>query len=131
VEDGLLGGEVLFHELVSKTEEEKLLIQKKREKNKKLKEKRKKIQEENKHKKEARKQELKEKSLKGIQKKKESDIIMQKIAKESYEANKSDSDDDAQYYRDEVGQEPDNGEYKYLKLQYAILIAKTNGSFQF
>lgn len=31
VEDGLLDGEVLFHELVQKTEEEKALIQKKRE----------------------------------------------------------------------------------------------------
>ncbi|OXU24688.1 hypothetical protein TSAR_001478 [Trichomalopsis sarcophagae] len=107
VEDGLMEGEVLYHELVSKTDEEKLLIQKKREQKKKLKEKRKKIQDENKSKKDARKQELKEKSLKGIEKKKESDILMQKINKESQEINKSDDDDDAQYYRDEVGEEPD------------------------
>ncbi|XP_011493967.1 PREDICTED: protein Peter pan [Ceratosolen solmsi marchali] len=112
VEDGLLGGEVLFHELINKTEEEKILIQKKREQNKKLKEKRRKIQDENKLKKEAKKQELKEKSLKGIHKKRESDILMQKIAKESYEANKSDDDDDAQYYRDEVGEEPDSDLFK-------------------
>lgn len=31
VEDGLMDGEVLFHELVEKTEEEKALIKKKRE----------------------------------------------------------------------------------------------------
>lgn len=31
VEDGLLDGEVLFHELIEKTEEEKVRIQKKRE----------------------------------------------------------------------------------------------------
>ncbi|XP_058805407.1 protein Peter pan [Phymastichus coffea] len=106
VEDGLLDGEVLYHELISKTEEEKLLIQKKREKKRKLKEKRKKIQEENKKKKEDKKQELKQKSLEGIKKKKENDILMQKYAKESAEATNQE-DDDAQYYREEVGEEPD------------------------
>lgn len=74
-----------------------------------MKEKRKRIQEENKKKKEVQKQEHKEKSLKGIQKKKESEVILQKIAKESAENNEVE-DDDAQYYRDEVGEEPDEGE---------------------
>ncbi|XP_029166344.1 protein Peter pan [Nylanderia fulva] len=106
VENGLLDGEVLFHEFVHKTEEEKLAIEKKREAKKKLKEKRKRKQEENKKKKEIQKQEHKEKSLKGIQKKKESDILLQKIAKESAE-NKLEEDDDVQYYREEVGEEPD------------------------
>ncbi|OAD58798.1 Protein Peter pan [Eufriesea mexicana] len=106
VEDGLLDGEVLYHEYIQKSEEEKLLIKKKREKKKKLKEKRKKIQEENTKKKELQKQEHKEKSLKGMQKKKESEILLQKIAKESVEENNIE-DDDAQYYRDEVGEEPD------------------------
>ncbi|KAJ8679028.1 hypothetical protein QAD02_014815 [Eretmocerus hayati] len=109
VEDGLMDGEVLYHELVNKTEEEKLLIQRKRDKRKKLKENRKKIQDENKSKKEVEKQKLKEKSLQGMKKKKgENEILMEKIAKESYEATKSDDDDDAQYYRDEVGEEPDS-----------------------
>ncbi|XP_066581177.1 protein Peter pan [Prorops nasuta] len=107
VEEGLLDGEILFHELVHKTEEEKLLINKKREGKKKLKEKRKKIQEENKKRKEIKKEEHKEKSLQGIKKKKESDILIQKIAKESQEQNPLEDDDDAQYYREEVGQEPD------------------------
>jgi hypothetical protein len=31
IEEGLLNGEVLFHEIIEKTEEEKLLTQKKRE----------------------------------------------------------------------------------------------------
>jgi hypothetical protein len=31
IEEGLLNGEVLFHEIIEKTEEEKLLIKKKRE----------------------------------------------------------------------------------------------------
>ncbi|KMQ97227.1 protein peter pan, partial [Lasius niger] len=107
VENGLLDGEILFHEFVHKTEEEKLAIEKKREAKKKLKEKRKRIQEENKRKKEIQKQDHKEKSLKGIQKKKESDILLQKIAKESAEKSKLEEDDDAQYYREEVGEEPD------------------------
>ncbi|XP_050466884.1 protein Peter pan [Cataglyphis hispanica] len=107
VENGLLNGEILFHEFIHKTEEEKLAIKKKREKKQKLKEKRKRIQEENKRKKEIQKEEHKEKSLKGIQKKRERDMLLQKIAKESTEVNKLEEDDDAQYYREEVGEEPD------------------------
>ncbi|XP_012539186.1 protein Peter pan [Monomorium pharaonis] len=107
VENGLLDGEVLFHELVHKTEEEKHAIKKRRETKKKLKEKRKKLQEENKKKKEAQKEKHKEKSLKGIQKKKENDILLQKIAKESTEKSALEEDDDVQYYREEVGEEPD------------------------
>lgn len=108
VENGLLDGEILFHEFVHKTEEEKLAIKKKREGKKKLKEKRKRLQEENKKKKETRKQEHKEKSLKGIEKKKrENDVLLQKIAKESTEKSELEEDDDAQYYREEVGEEPD------------------------
>lgn len=107
VEDGLLDGEVLFHEYVHKSEEEKLLIKKKREEKKKLKEKRKRIQEVNKRKKEFQKQEQKEKSLKGMHKKKENEILLQQVAKESVEENNLEEDDDAQYYREEVGEEPD------------------------
>ncbi|EFN60319.1 Protein Peter pan [Camponotus floridanus] len=106
VENGLLDGEILFHEFIHKTEEEKLTIRKKRAKKQKLKEKRRKIQEENKRKKEIQKQEHKEKSLKGIQKKRENDMLLQKIAKESAEESKLE-DDDVQYYREEVGEEPD------------------------
>ncbi|KAM0729660.1 Suppressor of SWI4 1-like protein [Formica fusca] len=107
VENGLLDGEILFHEFIHKTEEEKLAIKKKREKKQKLKEKRKRIQEENKRKKEIQKEEHKEKSFKGIQKKRESDMLLQKIAKESTAESKLEEDDDVQYYREEVGEEPD------------------------
>ncbi|KYN18371.1 Suppressor of SWI4 1 like protein [Trachymyrmex cornetzi] len=106
VENGLLDGEVLYHEFMHKTEEEKLSIKKRREEKKKLKEKRKRLQEENKKKKEVQKQEHKEKSLKGIQKKRENDMLLQKIAKGSTEKSELE-EDDAQYYREEVGEEPD------------------------
>ena len=113
VEDGLLDGEVLFHELVHKTEEEILKIKRKRDDKKKLQENRKKAQDENKRKKETKKQEDKEKSLKGMEKKKknrkETDILMQKYAKEAYEKTKQEDDDDEQHYREEVGAEPDKG----------------------
>lgn len=88
IEDGLLDGEVLYHDFFEKTDEEKLQIQKKREAKKKLKETRKKIQEKNKEKKENMKKELKEKSLEG----------MKKMEVE---------DNDAEYYKEEVGEEPD------------------------
>lgn len=114
MENGLLEGEVLYHNLIVKTEEEKLLIAKRREKKKKLKVNRKKTQEENIRRKEVKKEEAKEKSLKGIKKKQsERDILMKKIAKESAELHKNEEDDDAQYYRDEVGEEPDKGLSSY------------------
>lgn len=76
----------------------------------KLKEKRKKIQEQNKRKKESIKQELKEKSLKGMQKgKSETDIIMQKAAKEANVDELTPADDDREYFRQEVGEEPEKG----------------------
>ncbi|XP_012235181.1 protein Peter pan [Linepithema humile] len=81
VENGLLDGEVLFHEFVHKTEEEKLIIKKKRDKKKKLKEERKKIQEDN--------------------------VEKKKALQKSFEKTEIEEDDDAQYYREEVGEEPD------------------------
>lgn len=107
IEDGLLDGEVLYHDLIYKTEEEKLEIQKKRELKRKLKEKRKKIQEENKRAKETKKEEHKEKSLKGMKKETESDIQMKKLSKEANKDNPTVEDDDREYYKEEVGEEPD------------------------
>lgn len=122
VENGLLDGEVLSHELVHKTEEEKLAIKKKREEKKKIKEKRKKIQEENRKKKEAQLQKHKEKSLEGIQKKRERDMLLQKFAKESEEKTEIEEDDDAQYYREEVGEEPDKGKDICMHVPYVNIL---------
>lgn len=105
IEDGLLDGEVLYHDFVEKTEEEKLLIQKKRESKRRLKENRKKIQQINKNKKETAKQELKKKSVEGMHTKTD-------------ETNHDDND--VEYYRKEVGQEPDKGEYQKIILQFAM-----------
>ncbi|CAK1543805.1 unnamed protein product [Leptosia nina] len=108
VEDGLMDGEVLFHELVEKTEEEKALIKKKREEKRRLKEKRKSQQEENVKRKQKEKEELKQKALEGIKKKKEmteNQRLMELAAAETQ--NGDDQDDDADYYRQEVGAEPE------------------------
>jgi len=107
IEDGLLDGEVLYHDLIYKTEEEKVEIQKKREMKRNLKDKRKKIQNENKIEKDRKKEEHKEKSLKGMKKETESDIQMKKASKEAYDQAPVAEDDDREYYRKEVGEEPD------------------------
>ncbi|XP_045496511.1 protein Peter pan [Colias croceus] len=108
VEDGLMDGEVLFHELVEKTEEEKAFIKKKREEKRKLKEKRKSQQEENVKRKQKEKEELKQKALEGIKKKKElteNQRLMELAAAETQ--NGEEQEDDADYYRQEVGAEPE------------------------
>ncbi|KAJ8866489.1 hypothetical protein PR048_032332 [Dryococelus australis] len=104
IEDGLLTGEVLFHELYHLTEEEKLAIQKNREKKRKLKEKRRKVQEDNKKKKELLKEEHKKKSLKGMKlPKKEEEAVVETVEKSDVEED----DDDVEWYKKEVGEEPD------------------------
>ncbi|XP_022825886.1 protein Peter pan [Spodoptera litura] len=112
VEDGLMDGEVLYHNLVEKTEEEKALIKKRREEKRRLKEKRKAQQEENVKRKEEEKESLKQKALEGMKKKKEmteSQRLMELANAESQHADmeQDDEDDDADYYRQEVGVEPE------------------------
>lgn len=93
IEEGLLTGEVLYHDHIVKTEEEKEALRKLIEKKRKLKELRKKQQNEN-----------RERNLKL---KKEQN---REVRRKETEENASDADDDAQYYKDEVGEEPDEGE---------------------
>lgn len=111
VEDGLMDGEVLFHELIEKTDEEKKFIKKKRDQKKKLKEKRKSQQEENVKRKQKEKEDLKQKAIEGMKKKKEvteSQRLMELANAESQHADMDqDVEDDADYYRQEVGEEPE------------------------
>ncbi|CAH0673824.1 unnamed protein product [Spodoptera exigua] len=112
VEDGLMDGEVLYHNLIEKTDEEKALIKKRREEKRRLKEKRKAQQEENVKRKEQEKESLKQKALEGMKKKKEmteSQRLMELANAESQHADmeQDDEDDDADYYRQEVGVEPE------------------------
>jgi len=104
VEEGLLNGEVLYHEFIKKSDEEIEEIQKRREERKILKETRKRVQTENKMKKDQVKEEKKAKS-KGDMKKE----VDRKLIAESNENMDSEPEDDVQYYRDEVGEEPETG----------------------
>lgn len=128
IEDGLLDGEVLYHEHIHKTEEEKEDIQRKREQKRKLKEKRKKVQEANKRAKDDLKQKLKDQSLKGMHKNTQNEL----------HTEEGEKDDDAQYYKEDVGEEPDKDLFsvptgvkrKYEPLQYKNKKKKTESISQ-
>ena len=123
IEEGMHDGEVLYHKFVEKTESEKREIKKAREKRKKEKENRKKVQEQNVKKKEQGKEEHKQKSLEGMMKKKiqqlkdsgegvpaqfqgeMADTTSQADGKE--ENDMSEDDADEEWYRKEVGEEPE------------------------
>lgn len=105
IEEGLLTGEVLYHDHIVKTEEEKEELRKMIEKKQKLKEQRKKQQAENRAKK-----------LKELEKKnkgqKSSAPEGQAEGEEEINENLSDLEDDAVYYKEEVGEEPDEELFK-------------------
>lgn len=96
IEDGVMTGEVLFNENVVKTDEEIAMIKKMREKKQRLKEQRQKVQNDNKKKNEA---EAAKKRSRGEKK------------SELPEEPEIEPDDDAEYYRQEVGENPDEGEF--------------------
>lgn len=104
IEEGLLTGEVLYHDHIVKTEEEKEALRKMVEKKKKLKEQRKKQQAEN------RARKLKEQQIQD----KKSNENNENSAEVDYEesAGINDIDDDAVYYKDEVGEDPDEELFK-------------------
>ncbi|CAD6991138.1 protein Peter pan isoform X1 [Ceratitis capitata] len=103
IEEGLLTGEVLYHDHIVKTEEEKEALRKMIEKKRKLKEYRKKVQEENR----SRNLRAKEESA-GKRKKSRSEAAA--IGDETKED--SEPEDDKEYYKEEVGEEPDEELFK-------------------
>ena len=121
IEEGMHDGEVLYHRWVEKTDEEKRKIKIAREKRRKEKEKRKKEQDQNVKKKEIDKEEHKQKSLDGMMKKKlqklkESGDVPAQFQGEIADSNdkatggrtgEDDSDGDEEWYRKEVGEEPE------------------------
>ncbi|XP_067615445.1 protein Peter pan [Eurosta solidaginis] len=103
IEEGLLTGEVLYHDHIVKTEEEKEKLRKMIEKKRKLKEYRKKVQEDNR----ARNIRAKEGTTGSRKKAKTEAAAIGDDAKEE-----SASEDDAKYYKEEVGEEPDEELFK-------------------
>lgn len=107
IEEGLCSGEVLFHEFVKKTPEEIREMKRHREEVRKLKEQRKKQQQENIKRKEKEKALNKVRSIEGQKKKQkleESDDNSDDVAMETGDIM---DNDDADWYRQEVGEEPD------------------------
>merc|ERR1711962_1672681 len=118
IEEGMLDGEVLYHKHVSKSDAERKEIKKKIEKRKKEKMARKAEQEKNVKRKEDEKAEHKQKSMEGIFKKamkdkKPEDLPPQfqgEVGAESGDSGNEEyeeEDNDEEYYRQEVGENPD------------------------
>jgi len=103
IEEGLVEGEVLYHKYIQKTEEEKKVIKLRRAQRQNSKEKLRKIQEANIKKKEEAKQKLKEKSLEGMRRKQ----ALAPFSQNDEDGENDKEDDDAEWYRKEVGQEPE------------------------
>lgn len=98
VQNELFSGEVLYHNAIVKTEEEIAEMKKVRDEKKRAKELRRKIQGENVVKKEKQKEEHKKRSLAGTAK-----------SEEDNPNEVEHVDNDADYYREEVGEEPGEG----------------------
>ncbi|XP_039493244.2 protein Peter pan [Drosophila santomea] len=95
IEEGLLTGEVLYHDHVVKTEDEKETLRKLVEKKRKQKEQRKKQQAENR--------------ARNLKLKKDEKWAAKRAAEGRTD---SDPEDDAEYYKEEVGEEPDEELFK-------------------
>ncbi|XP_040202328.1 suppressor of SWI4 1 homolog [Rana temporaria] len=111
IEEGLSDGKVLYHSFIKKTEEEISAMLDRKEKKLKLKNERKKKQEQNVQKKQEQKKENKSRSMAGMKRKKgeeEEDSEVEDPGESGAQdpANLSE-DDDAEYYRQVVGKEPD------------------------
>ncbi|XP_028394576.1 suppressor of SWI4 1 homolog isoform X2 [Dendronephthya gigantea] len=112
IEEGLCTGEVLFHEFVHKTKKEIQSLKKEREAKRKLKEQRRKQQEENVKRKEREKELNKERSIAGQLKKWKGEVKSSENEESSSEekeiVDQDDSaDDDVRWYKEEVGEDPD------------------------
>uniref|UniRef100_A0A096MHK3 Peter pan homolog n=1 Tax=Poecilia formosa TaxID=48698 RepID=A0A096MHK3_POEFO len=111
IQEGMGDGNILYHSMtVSKTEEEIREILKRKEAKMKEKEERRKTQEQNVATKKEKREENKKKSLEGIKKKQaeaEEDSEVEDPGMQDDRPAAVESDDDVEYYRQAVGQEPD------------------------
>lgn len=107
IEEGISDGKVLYHSFIQKTEEEIMSMLNRREKRLKQKSERRKKQEQDVERKKEMKEENKKRSLAGMKRKRPEDEDSE--AEDPGEQNPADvsDDDDAEYYRQTVGEEPD------------------------
>ncbi|KAM4747426.1 suppressor of SWI4 1 homolog [Rhinophrynus dorsalis] len=112
IEEGLSNGKVLYHSFVQKTEEEIKAMLERREKKLRQKNERKKKQEGDVERKKQLKEDNKKRSLAGMKRKRGDDLDGDSDAEDPGISGDQDpadqsEDDDAEYYRQEVGEEPD------------------------
>ncbi|XP_061557187.1 suppressor of SWI4 1 homolog [Phycodurus eques] len=111
IQDGMAGGNVMYHATISKTEEDIQEILQRKEAQMKAKAERRKKQEKNVAQKTKQKEEHKKKSLAGIKRKaddKDKDNEVEDPGVQGDGAGAAvESDDEAEYYRQAVGEEPD------------------------
>ncbi|KAM4531386.1 uncharacterized protein PAE49_023597 [Odontesthes bonariensis] len=110
IQEGMGEGNVLYHSMISKTEEEIQEILNKKEAQMKEKEERRKKQEQNIVQKKEQREENKKKSLEGMKRKQteaEEDSEVEDPGMQEGQTATVESDDEAEYYRQAVGEEPD------------------------
>uniref|UniRef100_A0AAX7VXA2 Brix domain-containing protein n=1 Tax=Astatotilapia calliptera TaxID=8154 RepID=A0AAX7VXA2_ASTCA len=113
IQEGMGEGNVIYHSMISKTEEEIQEILKRKEAKIKEKEERRKKQEQNIAQKTEKKEEHRKKSLEGIKKKRaeaEEDSEVEDPGAQDGQGADAESDDEAEYYRQAVGEEPEEGD---------------------
>ncbi|XP_061838040.1 suppressor of SWI4 1 homolog [Nerophis lumbriciformis] len=120
IQEGMVEGNILYHANISKTEEEIQEILQRKESRMKEKEQRKKMQEQNIVRKKAQKDEHKKKSLAGIKRKcadnqEEEDSEVEDPGAQDDRPAPVESDDEAEYYRQAVGAEPDEDMFPAAK----------------
>ncbi|KAL4659160.1 hypothetical protein GN956_G2503 [Arapaima gigas] len=120
IEEGLGEGNILYHSLVTRTEEQLQEMLKRKEEKLKQKQERRKQQEQNIVKKKEKREENKKKSLAGMKRKREvqeeaEDSEVEDPGQQEDQAPAEESDDEAEYYRQAVGEEPDDDMFPTAK----------------
>ncbi|KAI4875021.1 hypothetical protein NFI96_013613, partial [Prochilodus magdalenae] len=125
--EGMGDGNVLYHSILTKTEEELQEILKRKETRLKEKAERRKKQEQNIALKKEKRDENKKKSLEGIKKKRQQeeagsdDSEVEDPGMQEGQAVAEESEDEAEYYRQAVGQEPDEEEEELIEFAFDAL----------
>uniref|UniRef100_A0A671WZG7 Peter pan homolog n=1 Tax=Sparus aurata TaxID=8175 RepID=A0A671WZG7_SPAAU len=118
IQEGMGEGNILYHAMISKTEEEIQEILNRKEAQLKDKEGRRKKQEQNVAQKKEKQEENKKKSLEGIKRKlaeAEEDSEVEDPGAQNNQPAAVESDDEVEYYRQAVGQEPDEDMFPSAK----------------
>nr|XP_033501743.1 suppressor of SWI4 1 homolog [Epinephelus lanceolatus] len=123
IQEGMGEGNVIYHTMISKTEEEIQEILNRKEAQLKAKETRRKEQEQNVARKKEKREDNKKKSLEGIKRKRaeaeaEEDSEVEDPGAQDDQAAAVESDDEVEYYRQAVGEDPDEDMFPSAKKRH-------------